>query len=358
MRDRKLLSLMLVVFFVLSLVMIVGCQPEPAVPEEPAEPAEPDEEVVDTELEDKLVVYSSYPVAALAELLDAFESKYGVTTEYYREATTPVYQRYLSEIALGRVEMDIIMISDLGPILELVEAGLAQPHVSPEYENFDPRFYDTDGYWVIPSMNLINVMYNTDEVSEEEAPKEWEDLINPDWAGKMVLTNVVTGGTSYAWYYIMRQEFGREFHENLGPLDITVVTATAGMRDMILAGEAFIGIDQLHYHPWSVLRDSPDAPVGVSWLSPTPVAVRAAAIAKDAPHPNAAKLFLDFLASEEGQQIGTIAYGSYSPNPSLVPEGLPSFDELDIYLIGADEYDYFIEVREDWREEFEELYSR
>jgi ABC-type Fe3+ transport system substrate-binding protein len=76
---------------------------------------------------------------------------------------------------------------------------------------------------------------------------------------------------------------------------------------------------------------------------------------KEAPHPNAAKLYHDFLASEEGQKIAAVKFGSFSPR-GLRPEGLPDINTLDLFLISADEMPKFTAMRKECNAEFKRLY--
>lgn len=305
--------------------------------------------------EGKLSVYSTFPVKALSTLLKAFEEKYGIKTEYYRQSSTAVVEKYLTEAEARSVMVDIIQPSDPVPMVELAKRGQLMAYISPEFKAFDQRFVDSEGRYFYPVFNLLNVIYNTKYIKENEVPKQWTDIINPKWKGKTVTGNPIAGGTSYAWYYMIRKKFGKEFHEKYAALKPKVLTATAAMQQMVVAGEVYLCNEMLQYRPWGLKKKAPHAPIGVAWPSPTPVAPRTSGIVIQAPHPNAAKLYHDFLASEEGQKIAAVQFGSFSPR-GLRPEGLPDIKTLDLFLISADEMPRFTGMRKEFNAEFKRLY--
>ena len=305
--------------------------------------------------EGTLSVYSTFPVKALSALLKAFEEKYGIKTEYYRQSSTAVVEKYLTEAEARSVMVDIIQPSDPVPMVELAKRGQLMGYISPEFKAFDQRFIGPEGRYFYPVFNLLNVIYNKKYVKESEVPKKWEDFINPKWKGKIVTGNPIAGGTSYAWYYMARKKYGKEYHEKLAALKPKIVTATAAMQQMVVAGEVYLCNEMLQYRPWGLLKKDPQAPIGVSWPAPTPVAPRTSGIVIQAPHPNAAKLYHDFLASEEGQKIAAVKFGSFSPR-GLRPEGLPDIKTLDLFLIGPEEMPAFTGMRKELNAEFKRLY--
>lgn len=307
--------------------------------------------------EGKVVLYSTFPVEAITAAGTAFKAKYGITLESYIQVTSDVLQKYAAEVDANSVRADVIQVSDLGPFIEMAERNLLTAYVSPEFKPYEARYYDKQGRWFVTTLLPANILYNKKTISADKAPKKWEDLLDSAWKDKISIGDAVKGGTDYLWYYVMRKTYGRQFHEKLAAQRPLIVPTSQSMVQMVLAGERPISGEMLHDKPLIILKTNPDAPLASAWPSPTPIAVRTSAITRKAPHPAAAKLFMDFLASEEGQKIINVSFGALSPRPGVHTPGYPNLKDLQTYVVGPAEMGEFIKVRQAWRREFQQLYQ-
>ena len=223
--------------------------------------------------EGKVVWYTTLIVnQAIRPLKEAFEKTYpGIELQYARADEAPTAAKILAEAQAGRVQADIF--DGISNMIPLKRAGLVVPHGSPSAGKIPADLKDREGYWISILIYVFSPGINTTLVSKEQAPKTYQDLLDPRWRGKM------------AW--------------NPGSI----------------AGEYPMGLMMFNHH--TVISAQKGAPSDWIKLEPVPVALDAVAILKDAPHPNAAKLLVDFLTSEDGQRV--LQKADYLPSMPSVP---------------------------------------
>jgi iron(III) transport system substrate-binding protein len=170
---------------------------------------------------------------------------------------------------------------------------------------------------------------NTTLVTEDEYPTSFEDLLDPKWKGKMAWTADPTmlgaPGFIYNVLQVMGEEKGMDYLEKLAEQEIVNVPASQRVvLDKVISGEFPIGLMTFNHH--TIISQEKGAPIEWVKLEPVIQTINPLGIVKDAPHPNAAKLLVEFILSEEGQQV--FQKGLYIPanpavaaaEPSLKPE--------------------------------------
>jgi iron(III) transport system substrate-binding protein len=205
----------------------------------------------------------------------------------------------MNEARLGKVLFDLVAVRGL-ETHQLVKAGLLQPYVSPESVAYPAGFKDSKGYWVdyFDSYNVIG--YNTQLVARDQAPKSWEDLLDPKWKGKIALDE-----ENFSWYGAMTQKWGKEktqrYMRTLAKQDIQLRNGPTLIAQLMAAGE--FPVAMVLAHRIEKMKEQ-GAPVEwVTTLDPVTASLHPIGIAAKAPHPNAAKLFVDFILSKDGQQL-------------------------------------------------------
>ena len=152
--------------------------------------------------EGKLVWYTSTNVTESKPLLDDFEKAYGIKGEIFRASGEKTLNRIVTEGRAGRWDYDVVTISEVDA---LMDAKLLMPYRSPEARSFIPEFKDANGYWTAVYVNYATIGYNTKLVSEKEAPKQWEDLLDPKWKSKISIDQ-----EQYSWFGTLHKAWGRE----------------------------------------------------------------------------------------------------------------------------------------------------
>jgi iron(III) transport system substrate-binding protein len=137
--------------------------------------------------EDALVWYTSASIEDVKAIFTVFGKKHPfIRTDFFRAGSAALFNRILNEARAGKVLFDLIAIRGL-ETHQLVKAGFLQRYVSPESTVYPAGFKDSHGYWVdyFDAYNVIG--YNTKLLSRDQAPKSWEDLLDPKWKGKIAL---------------------------------------------------------------------------------------------------------------------------------------------------------------------------
>ena len=247
--------------------------------------------------EGKLIWYTSTNVTESKPLLDDFEKQYPfIKGEIFRASGEKTLNRIITEARAGRSEFDIVTISEVDA---LIEAKLLTPYRSPEAKSFIPDFKDPNGYWTAIYINYASIGYNSKMLSEKEAPKQWEDLLEPKWKGKFAIDQ-----EQYPWFGTLHKGWGREraqkYMRALAKQDIQWRKGHTLIAQLMAAGEFPLGVIYAHRVEEMKQRGAP-----VEWVNtvnPIVVTVNAAGLSVKPQHPNAAKLFYDFVLSKPAQQ--------------------------------------------------------
>lgn len=262
----------------------------------------------------------------------AFEKKYGVKINYVRANTGDVVLRVLNEEKAGRVQCDVF--DGLSTVATLVrEPGVVLKWTPDEARVYPAERVDPQGYWTATYLAVGVPAVNTDLVPAGQEPRSWEDLLAPKWKGKMAwsVSNSSTSGAGFvgtvldAW----GREKGMDYLNRLAQQNVTnIQVASREILNQVIAGEYAIALQVNNHHASISARMG--APV--KWLKFSPAQVNSGNISvlQKAPHPNAAKLLVDFLVSAEGQAI--YRDNGYIPAhpgvPALDPELLPDGKDL------------------------------
>jgi iron(III) transport system substrate-binding protein len=284
-----------------------------------------------------------------------FEAKYpGIKVSVVRTTAQVAFQRVSQEVKAGAMQVDVFSSTDVGHYTYLKEKGLLEKYV-PEneskifdiYKNIDP-----DGYYCVTSAGLICLGYNTSKLKEADAPKNWPDLLDPKWKGKIAVGHPGFSGYIGTWTVMMRKLYGWQFFEKLAKNDPqigrsindAVTTLTAGERMVAAAAE-----------PGSVLDSVKKGnPLGLLYPSDGTVLILApSAIMKGAKHPNASKLYMEYLLGVEASRVWVDHFGE-SMRPEVAPaKGGKAAKDLKTIRPSVEEINKGVpEVIKQWRDTF------
>ena len=241
--------------------------------------------------EGKLNWYTSTNLTESKPLLDDFEKAYGIKGEIIRASGEKTLNRIVTEGRAGRWDFDVVTISEVD---SLTDAKLLMAYRSPEARTFIPEFKDANGYWTAVYVNYTTIGYNTKLVSEKEAPKQWEDLLDPKWKGKISIDQ-----ESYTWFGTLHKAWGREraqkYMRAMAKQDIQWRKGHTLIAQLMSAGEFPIGVVYAHRTEEMKTRGAP-----IEWVNtvnPLAVTLNSAGISAKPQHPNVARVFVDFLLS-------------------------------------------------------------
>jgi ABC-type Fe3+ transport system substrate-binding protein len=274
--------------------------------------------------EGEVVWYTSLIVnQAVRPLVEAFNKKYpGISVKYARADSGPTAIKIMNEAQAGRPQSDVFDGIDSTP--PLLAAGLVEPFVPSEADKYPAELKDRDGRWRALVVYFLTPAINTQQVSKNDVPKTPQDLLDPKWKGKIAWSVVPASGSGVyvgSVLQTMGEEKGMTFLKALAKQDIINVDATnRAILDQVIYGQYPIALSIFNHH--AVLSAQKGAPVEWLKLDPISAPMHSVGLTKNAPHPNAGKLLIDFLTSEEGQK--TLADVEYIPAMPSVPAKTPS----------------------------------
>ena len=274
--------------------------------------------------EGEVVWYTSLIVnQAVRPLVEAFNKKYpGIAVKYARADSGPTAIKIMNEAQAGRPQSDVFDGIDSTP--PLLKAGLVEPFVPSEADKYPAELKDPGGRWRALVLYFLTPAINTQLVSTNDIPKTPQDLLDPKWKGKIAWSTVPASGSGVyvgSVLQTMGEEKGMAFLRALAKQDIINVDATnRAILDQVIYGQYPIALSIFNHH--AVLSAQKGAPVEWLKLEPISAPMHSVGLTKNAPHPNAGKLLIDFLTSEEGQK--TLADVEYIPAMPSVPAKTPS----------------------------------
>jgi len=256
-------------------------------------------------------------------VVQAFEEKYpGVRVRYSRADSVPTALKILNEARANRLQADVF--DGTGTEPPLARAGLVASYLPPTAASYPPDLKDPDGRWIATNMYFLAPGINTMLVPAATAPHSLQDLLDPKWRGRIAWSVNATAGSNTFIGSVLRklgEKEGLAYLRALAGQKIVNVDATSrAVLDQVITGEYAIALDIFNHH--AVLSAAKGAPADWLRLEPIAAPIQVVSLLKDAPHPNAGKLLLEFLTSEEGQRI--FASVDYIPAMPSVAAKVPT----------------------------------
>jgi len=241
-------------------------------------------------------------------LIEAFERKYPfLKVTVQRGTQADIARRALEEYRVGYRKLDMFELSSEGLTL-IRDANILQPFRSPEAAAFDAAAIEPARHWVVVRESYTGIGFNSKAIPPARAPKNYRDLLAPEWRGRMAMSGSVSTASNFVGALLLT--VGADFVRRLGEQNIRVYSVTArALADLMISGEVTLSPTIYNSHvEASVARGAP-----LRWVAPGPVPVTdtAVALARAAPSPHAAMLLIDYLMSQEGQHLyRRLGYGS------------------------------------------------
>lgn len=273
--------------------------------------------------EGKLQMYTTF---TQNEPMERFGQKYPfIRVEVLRTTTTGATKRMLEEYKAGKHVVDLMNLPTAA-LLALREAGVLQPYYSPELAMMQPDAVEANRYWANNYQSYVGLGFNAGRIPPGEAPKTYDDLLDPKWKDRMALTGRSSALSNFVGTMLLVK--GEDFLRKLGRQEPTVYDFSArALANLVVSGEVALSPQIYNSH----MADSKREGANVEWRALGPVfgQINAAALAKRAPSPHAAMLFNDFMLSREGQTIME-KLGYNSPRKDFVSAETPE-KVIDLY---------------------------
>ena len=283
----------------------------------------------------KVVVYGSLENDTMDLIAAAFKKKTGLETDYWREAANKVTDRVANESRAGRPLFDVVLTTK--STMQLIQKdGFLAKYDSPSARAFPKEVIDPN---LGPTYRntIIGVVYNTGIIKPAEAPKSLEDLVKPQYKGKVVIPDASQHTTTAQWMASLHKVMGGKekadkFIRDLAATKPLLVPSLTPAGERITTGETPIGIAFVKN---VVFYGKKGVPLDYVRLGKFMGDGQSITLGAKPPHPNAGKAFVDFFLGEEGLRlmagIGEFVTrkGIYPPLPDADKMEMVEMDELD-----------------------------
>ncbi len=273
--------------------------------------------------EGQLNYYGSIRDDEAKAIFDIFMKKYSrVRINYFRSNEDKLVSKILAEAKAGSHNFDVLITTGAYHIKNL---GMALKWTPPSASGINPDLLDRDGTATPVYIQTNVIQYNTREVPGVDVPKSYEDLMHAKWKGRLCLED-----TDYQWFAGQMKIIGRDkaldLFKKIAANRPVIRNGHGLLSDLVSAGECPLAINQ--YGSPIARAIKMGAPVDFVAINLVVTIGAPAVISKNAPHPNAARLFVNWITSKEGQEFivkngGRIPVRTdVEPDPPRITKGL------------------------------------
>lgn len=263
--------------------------------------------------EGEVTLYAALSIKTAKKIGDMFEEKYGIKAKHWRGSATGIVNRVLNEARAGKSLFDVVM-GNRGVMYAIREKGLLDKFSPPAADIFPDQFKDPDQLMTTWRVLPVGINYNTNLVKKEEAPKTWKDLLDSKWRGNFAMANPAIHTTTLQFVISLHKLLGENWLEvvqgwakqkprlgrSMSPAVRTLITGEVG------AAIAYIKAKFQYGGPTDYVR-----------MDKYLASVSALGVNKEASHPNAARLYIDFFLQPEVLKIFADADGEYTIHPKV-----------------------------------------
>lgn len=306
--------------------------------------------------EKPLTVYTAhYNTEEAAALCGAFEKKYpDLKCTFVRTTAQVAYQRLQQDIQANAPVASVFSSTDVSHYPALKSKGLLMEYrprnAANMVESLKP-YNDKDGQYWVTAAALMLLTYNSSVVAEKDAPRNWPDLLDPKWKGKVSIGHPAFSGYVGTWVVLMQKLYGWDYFQKLEKNEPQIgrsvndtVTMLNSKERLVAAGpEATTLLSRDKGNPLAVVYPTDGA---LLMVSPS-------AIPKNAPSPNAGKLYLEFLLSKEAGEVQVKAHSLAVMRGVAAAPGAKPLEQIKVVRPTEEEITKGIpEVKEKFRDTF------
>ncbi|MCC6778319.1 MAG: extracellular solute-binding protein [Hyphomicrobiales bacterium] len=268
--------------------------------------------------EGKVVYYTSVDLPLAERIAKSFEAKFpGISVRVERSGAERIFQRIGQEYSSRIHAVDVVNSSDASHFIVWRREGVLAPFVPEDVARYYPAEHkDAEGLFASFRIGLSVIGYNTDLIKAADAPRSFADLLEPRWSGKMVKAHPSYSGTILTATFQIVRDLGWDYLEKLARQRVMQVQSASDPPKKLVLGERAVMADGNEYN----LLQFKEAgkPVEVVYPSEgTPLIVGPNGVFKNAPNPNAARLFQCYCFTAECQQLVSDDGGLRTVHPQV-----------------------------------------
>jgi len=286
--------------------------------------------------EGEIVWYTAFPRRFLPKVNEIFKKTYNLGDDFKikstRKGSGAVAQTVEAEHMVGRSNWDVVSMGDETPSYRWMKKGMLMKYQPPNIGNIRDEFQDPHGYRVAGIAGITSVAIHKKRVPEKDWPKRYKDLLDPKFKGRVGLANPATSGPGVMATRFMVELYGWEFFRELGKNKPVLVKGAGALEQLLISGEIDVALCP---NEFSTLERIQRGETELKVLYPENLVAfytMWTLINKDAPHPNAAKLWAEFAASEIRQKYITENAGRFITAKNVkfgIPRPALKFHKLD-----------------------------
>lgn len=299
--------------------------------------------------------YVGYYTTALADSIrQDFEKKYpGVKVNVIKTTGQVAFQRVMQDIKSQSIQSDLFSSPDVGHFEVLKKENALLPFIPPnsaklskEFQNLDPD----NNYHVTWAM-VIALSYNTDKVKTKDAPRSWQDLLDPKWKNQISLGNPNYSSSAAVWALAMRKQFGDAYLTKLAEQNPLVSRSIDDTVNVLNSGERMVAVSGIGTAARSLDKGNP---IGMAYPSDGSILLSGpSAVLKNSNNPNAGMLLLNYLMGTENDGMLASYFGQPIRSDTPPSKGMQQLDNVPTSRLEFKELvDGLPAVRTLWREKF------
>jgi iron(III) transport system substrate-binding protein len=267
--------------------------------------------------QETFVWYTGIATEASDAVSKQFTEKTGIPVEYFRAGSNNLVQKFDQERQANQVRCSAFVLTIPVLVAQWAEEGVLVQYDSPEFAHYPAEFV-IEGYAAPTSAEPLGMAYNSEMVSAEEAPKTWEDLLDPKWKGKLALTDAASASSALQWFAALQSVYGKEFMEKLSQQDVLVRTGGADVANTLVSGERPVAAAITQSHASRAIGKGGALRIVVPEAG-APMITTVICIPAEGPDPETGRQFVDFILSEDVRGLLQADYCSRSLRKGVTP---------------------------------------
>jgi iron(III) transport system substrate-binding protein len=305
--------------------------------------------------EGSLTWYIAQVDTATAENMGrAFSTRFpGVTVSVIRTTGQVAYERLLLDLKNGAAQCDVFSSTDVSQYAALKKRGSLANYVPAGAATLLPAFQKAadPGYMYPSSATSHLLIYNSIHVQPADAPKTWTDLLDPRWKGRVATGHPAFSGCTGIWVVALTKAYGWQYFERLAKNNPRIGRSGNDPVTLINAGECLVGPAPGNIAFQQVDKNNPIVPVYPA--DGATLCVGPSSVMANAPHPNAARLYMEWLMSDDFSKLSVANHGDPVHPGVALTSGQKPLDQVPLLSLTVQEIAKGIpEITEQWRDTF------
>lgn len=295
--------------------------------------------------------YSSMVLDVVEPIIEEFHARHpDIQVDLLYSGSVELEQRIFAEIEAGNLRADVVWAANPALFLNLKEAGWLQRYDSPHADALMPGLKDEDNHYFAGRVHHMGIGYNTNLVAADQVPQTWAEFL--EWGPRAAMASPLHSGTNFNMMgaFVQNDDIGWAWFEQAREAGVQVVRGTGDVTRGVTSGEFAVikGIDYI-----MAAEAAKGAPVSFSFPTDGVLALPSPlAIGKNAPNVEAARAFVDFILSPEGQQVLVDRHFMPVRGDIDPPAGLPTGEIVALPM----DVEWLAENGPELRERFADLY--